>query len=319
MKHKSKLIAFIFILAVLSTNSSAQGVYDIFPLSSGMNYKYTFYQENKYYELMYLIEILSDSGEVEYTVIDSLQYGDTLKVWNIEQKRKLLHYRFYAPSWDTTYFIDDTNYYSLYEYLGGNHEIKCSSMVWQFPLSVWGNIEYGKSSGRNIYRYSDSTNLINVLSNHDPYGNSGWEDSIWFSIDAGMYRRITDTYWVSISQEYYKRYLQRSDIPIDVKQSDGNVVKDYILYQNYPNPFNPTTTIKYQIPELRFITLKLYDVLGNEVATLVNEEKPAGSYEIDFNGNELTSGIYFYQLRADDPESSSEQGFVETKKMILLR
>ncbi len=86
---------------------------------------------------------------------------------------------------------------------------------------------------------------------------------------------------------------------------------DFMLEQNYPNPFNPTTTIKYQIPELSFVTLRVYDVLGNEIATLVNEEKPAGSYELDFSGSELTSGIYFYTLRTGD--------FVETKKMILLK
>jgi len=88
---------------------------------------------------------------------------------------------------------------------------------------------------------------------------------------------------------------------------------EYTLFQNYPNPFNPTTTIKYQIPELSFVTLKVYDVLGNEIATLVNEEKPAGNYTVEFriDNLELSSGIYFYQIRAGN--------FVETKKMVLLR
>ncbi|NNG26439.1 MAG: T9SS type A sorting domain-containing protein, partial [Ignavibacteriaceae bacterium] len=90
-----------------------------------------------------------------------------------------------------------------------------------------------------------------------------------------------------------------------------NNVKEYKLSQNYPNPFNPRTKIKYQIPELSFVTLKIYDVLGNKVATLFNEEKPAGSYEIEFNVANLTSGIYFYQLRTVN--------FIGTKKMILLK
>jgi uncharacterized Ntn-hydrolase superfamily protein len=95
----------------------------------------------------------------------------------------------------------------------------------------------------------------------------------------------------------------------------------YYLYQNYPEPFNPSTKIKYQIPELSFVTLKIYDILGREVATLVNENKPAGSYEIKFDYSQLpggasygggyASGIYFYQLRAGS--------FAETKKMILLK
>jgi hypothetical protein len=83
------------------------------------------------------------------------------------------------------------------------------------------------------------------------------------------------------------------------------------------------------LPKLSFVTINIYDVLGGEVATLVNEEKPAGSYELTWNAANLpsgvsakggyASGVYFYRLQVVDPESSSGQGFVETKKMILLR
>jgi hypothetical protein len=83
------------------------------------------------------------------------------------------------------------------------------------------------------------------------------------------------------------------------------------LLPNYPNPFNPTTTIKYQIPELSFVTIKVYDALGNEVITLVNEEKPIGNYEVEFSATGLPSGIYFYQLKTNN--------FTQTKKMILLK
>jgi photosystem II stability/assembly factor-like uncharacterized protein len=90
------------------------------------------------------------------------------------------------------------------------------------------------------------------------------------------------------------------------------------LDQNFPNPFNPITKIKYAIPRVTlngvegsFLTLKVYDVLGNEVATLVKEEKPTGSYEIEFDATSLPSGIYFYQLKTDS--------FVETKKMVLMK
>ena len=90
-------------------------------------------------------------------------------------------------------------------------------------------------------------------------------------------------------------------------------VTQFKLYHNYPNPFNPSTKIKYQITNLSFVSLKVFDVLGKEVATLVNEEKPAGRYEVEFSTNklQLTSGIYFYTLSAGS--------FNETKKMILLR
>ncbi|MEJ2193374.1 MAG: T9SS type A sorting domain-containing protein [Ignavibacteriaceae bacterium] len=85
----------------------------------------------------------------------------------------------------------------------------------------------------------------------------------------------------------------------------------YELSQNYPNPFNPTTTIGYKIPECELVTLKVYNILGKEVATLVNEVKPAGEYEIKFGSSSLVSGVYYYQLKAGN--------LVETKKMILLK
>ncbi len=89
------------------------------------------------------------------------------------------------------------------------------------------------------------------------------------------------------------------------------VVDNYELSQNYPNPFNPTTTILYKIKEAGFVTLKVYDVLGNEVASLVNETKVKGSYSVTFDASNLPSGIYIYSLRVKD--------FVQIRKMTLLR
>ncbi len=104
----------------------------------------------------------------------------------------------------------------------------------------------------------------------------------------------------------------------DIIEVEVDAPIEFSLEQNYPNPFNPSTTIRYQVPERSFITLKVYDILGNEIATLVTEEKPAGSYEVEFNSHsglsgikELPSGIYFYKLQAGN--------FVQTKKMILLK
>lgn len=86
---------------------------------------------------------------------------------------------------------------------------------------------------------------------------------------------------------------------------------DFTLEQNYPNPFNPSTKITYTIPELTYVTLKVFDVLGQEIITLINEEKSAGRYEIEFDATALPSGIYFYKLQAGN--------FVETKKMELTK
>jgi len=88
-------------------------------------------------------------------------------------------------------------------------------------------------------------------------------------------------------------------------------VSNFELSQNYPNPFNPVTSIQYSVSSRQFVTLKVYDALGNEIMTLVNEEKPAGNYEVEFNGTGFSSGVYFYKLSAGS--------FVETKKMILMK
>lgn len=86
---------------------------------------------------------------------------------------------------------------------------------------------------------------------------------------------------------------------------------EFRLEQNYPNPFNPSTTIEYSIPQAGLVTIKIFDILGREVTTLVNEEKQRGNHEVKFNGSNLSSGIYFYRLQAGS--------FVETKKMLLLK
>lgn len=107
-------------------------------------------------------------------------------------------------------------------------------------------------------------------------------------------------------------------------EQEINTPIDFILYQNYPNPFNPNTVISYQLPVSGNVSLKVYDVLGNEVVTLVDEYKNAGEYELEFNvaqvsRPEIASGVYFYQLRVTSPEINSEQTFVQTKKMIYLK
>ena len=87
--------------------------------------------------------------------------------------------------------------------------------------------------------------------------------------------------------------------------------KEFVLYQNYPNPFNPSTVISYQLPVNGDVTLKVYDVLGNEIATLVNEEKQPGVYEVEFDASSFASGMYLYKLQSGT--------FVQTNKMILLK
>jgi hypothetical protein len=108
-----------------------------------------------------------------------------------------------------------------------------------------------------------------------------------------------------------------SYVPVGViRQPTDELPTEYSLSQNYPNPFNPSTTIKYSIPNVESghaptVLLKVYDILGREVATLVNKQQKAGNYEVTFNALNLTSGVYFYRLKSG--------GFTQSKKMILLK
>jgi len=102
-----------------------------------------------------------------------------------------------------------------------------------------------------------------------------------------------------------------SDVLTDVEIDYSYTPNEYSLIQNYPNPFNPNTIIKYELSEISFITLKIYDVLGSEITTLVSDQKSAGYYEVEFDGIDLPSGVYFYQLKAGD--------FIQTKKMVLIK
>jgi len=131
------------------------------------------------------------------------------------------------------------------------------------------------------------------------------EASVSWDIDLGI------TNWDQNKGNYI--FLNTSD-PVFVK-SEENLPEGFVLNQNYPNPFNPSTNIGFRISADGFVSLKVYDVLGNEITTLVNEHKPAGSYEVEFRPESSikhpASGIYFYQLKAGD--------YLETKKMILIK
>lgn len=110
---------------------------------------------------------------------------------------------------------------------------------------------------------------------------------------------------------YQSDTITYSELTITGVSTTNEIPFVYSLEQNYPNPFNPSTNIKFQIPNRRFVSLKVYNVLGNEVVTLVNEEKPAGNYEVSFDADQFPSGVYFYTINAGN--------FSLTKKMLLLK
>jgi hypothetical protein len=134
------------------------------------------------------------------------------------------------------------------------------------------------------------------------------------SATGRFYNGILDeilVYDVPLTDEEIKA-LYDSYFDTDVKDRDATPVNDFTLQQNYPNPFNPTTTISYSLPAASFVTLNVYDVLGKEIRTLVNEKQTEGTYTVNFDATGLASGVYYYRLSAGDR-------VVETKKMVLMR
>lgn len=179
-------------------------------------------------------------------------------------------------------------------------------------------------SGNNvtlIWTTASETNnmgfVIERQVNSQPDGEAGWE-KIGFVEGKGTttetsYHTFMDN---SLVQGKYQYRLKQIDYDgafeySKVVEAEIFIADEFILNQNYPNPFNPSTTISWQVPVGSWQTLKVYDLLGREVATLVDEFKPAGSYEVEFDASHLSSGGYFYQLKAGE--------YVETKKLILLK
>jgi hypothetical protein len=146
--------------------------------------------------------------------------------------------------------------------------------------------------------------------------NQEVEVVIGYEIDRSTNPLTGITAMRDVSDYVQNFYDNNYGYPIVSVEDDKPLLSSFELGQNYPNPFNPSTTIKFTIPSegsslMKFVQLKIFDILGNEIATLVNDEKPAGEYEIEFSAANLPSGIYFYTLSAGN--------YFSTKKMILLK
>ncbi|AFH50020.1 Peptidase S8/S53 subtilisin kexin sedolisin [Ignavibacterium album JCM 16511] len=172
---------------------------------------------------------------------------------------------------------------------------------------VGGSTGFSNGTLLKIYKYDVSTNQWTLYGQTISSKRAYMEDVLYknkFYILGGMNENFQAVNTVEFVMN------QTTDV------DDNNVIPtDFVLEQNYPNPFNPSTKITFVVPNvgsgLALTVLKVYDILGNEVTTLVNEEKPAGVYEVEFNAGNLSSGFYFYELQAGN--------FLQTKKMILIK
>lgn len=199
---------------------------------------------------------------------------------------------------------------------------------------------YTGMPGRGVFKSSDYgatwVNLTNGITTNEISQLSASGNGIIFTSGTGNKAIFRSTNYGNSWSQYSNGFPDHSDIgPICVTNSGyvfaavNNIIYkifdpltelyeksdslpvEFILYQNYPNPFNPSTTIYFSLPQYQFVTLKIYDILGREISTLINEEKQPGNYKETFDGSNLSSGVYYYQMKAGK--------FVETKKLILLK
>lgn len=162
-----------------------------------------------------------------------------------------------------------------------------------------------------MYTYATSTMTSFAapvqVSQHPP----GWSAAGYVPVIASLPPLDLGAVWVGLDGTAKKVYWDRYDLVSKLKNQNNEIPAQYSLSQNYPNPFNPATKIQFEIPKSGFVSLKVYDMLGREVSDIVSQNLTAGTYIVDFDGTQLTSGVYFYKITAGN--------FSETRKMLLVK
>jgi hypothetical protein len=186
------------------------------------------------------------------------------------------------------------------------------------PFGMWVFGDWSYNILEFWFRSGSGTNIPIVA---DTLDWTGWK---FVDVNLAFYADITKFHSIVITQneegaDYGLLFFDAAltDVSTDTENLTSGIPNKLNLEQNYPNPFNPTTTIEYEISallnnaQLNTVSIKVFDILGREVQTLVNKVQPAGNYKVSFDATQLTSGVYYYQMKYGD--------FIETKKMIILK
>ena len=208
----------------------------------------------------------------------------------------------WAGNWNYSDTVDAPTYADTISTLkvlnddGVNGDATAGDSIWSLTIVM----PAGTPAGSFEYKYAAAYPNVDTVNG----GSNYLDNEMGFGINHSY--TLKDGPAVTILNKFGVQ------APVTGVAKDNNAKPfTYALSQNYPNPFNPSTTIKYSVPKAQLVTLKVYNVLGQEVATLINREQVAGNYKYNFNASQLSSGIYFYTLKAGN--------FVSTKKMILLK
>lgn len=301
---KFSILLFFIFLITFSAKASDTASVKFFPLNVGDYYSYLYYVHSRYHPPE---SYLSRAFVTKDTLISDVKY---YFVTGLRDS--------YSNCWMRT----DTITGSLYKYDSANscsfydHEILLDS----FSIAKNDTVQNCSlpfkctdTSNTNVFNQFNVKRKVFYYSSGYP---NGWTYNKTFAKEFGLiyYQRfsgdITFSYTLKGCQINGIIYGDTTSVGVDNESSF--ITKNFTLFQNYPNPFNPETIINYKLGIRSFVSLKVYNALGLEVETLVNGNKPAGSYEIEFDGSDLSSGLYFYSLSVDG-------NIIDTKSMVLLK
>jgi len=298
MKIVSILITFLTVSTIWGQNNYPDSIFSFYPLDNGNYWEYNVYGGSDpihlEYEYSYWVKVIGDT---------ILENGKNYKILS----RGYFNYSFT----DQIFERIDSSTTSVYRFDG----------VGEYKIDSLASSE-GDTIASSRYTHSNLGTYCTLVLQRDIYGHNlkvkylndfGGIPNVEYEL-AEKIGLIANYSWEVMSHEEYLQYAKIKNneygIPTDVKLI-RNFPQNFSLYQNFPNPFNPTTTISYSIPQSGLVQLKVYDMLGREVVSLVNEEQTRGKHQVVFNAENLSSGIYFYKLQSGS--------FTETKKLMLLK
>ena len=298
-----KIVLFSLLLMYSHVFAQQTSLSDIFPLAVDSCWIYYF---NNGYGIPAIHIYTEDEGYINYRIDSNEVYSDSIE-WHFSAKRDFIRTIYnHTPPVEEHH---DTLSFTLIEELEGNHQLhlKENDYLCAFPFFNTA------PDSEQFFRYVEIDTSDQLILQLIPSpGYSPFSVTYTLKKDKGILKTAGYMYSSGGWSVHTLFDLVNQIAGIDIIESG---IINFNLSQNYPNPFNPSTKISWQTPVSGWLTLKVYDVLGDEVATLVDEYKTAGSYEVEFKSTvgsrQLANGVYFYRLLAGD--------YAETKKIILLK